>query len=162
MKIHTSLDYHAMNALLRASGAPISYRVLDQVGSRTHTYGYHVGLTGTGGRNNSGLYGAGDHNGATWDEWGAFFGALFEADPEARCGGTLTNPVYRDAGHFHYLTGQRFVKRPDYGTPGRRGGHLPADTHPRHQWELDRSTMGFNCRKCSATQSRHISGKDWS
>jgi hypothetical protein len=155
MKIHTSLDYPTMYGLLRDSGAPINFHSIEKVGSRTHDFGYHVHLTGTGSRSNSGSHGAADHNGATWDEWGAFFGALFDKDPEARCGGTVANPAYRNASHFHYLTGHRFQKRSDYGT------YLPADTHKRHQWDGGWMS-GFECKNCSAERPPFISGADWS
>lgn len=160
MKIHTSLNYHEMYALVRDSDAPINYHKLDTLGSRTHANGFDVRLTGTGGRNNTGMYGAGDYNGATWDEWGAFFGALFRKDPDARCGGTLVNPVYRNASHFHYLTANRFQLS--------RGMHLPADTHPRHRWEYDTPILtgpqALHCAKadCSAKRPPFIAGKDWS
>ena len=162
MKIHTELDYVQMLTLIRASGASeIEYQVLEPNGSRTHRFGYSVTLAGSGGRNNTGLYGAGNYNGATWDEWGAFFGALFEMDPEARCGGTLVDPVYRNASHFHYLTDDRFQS---YVTESEGVSFLPTDTHPRHQWE--HKGYGYNsprhCTKCSATQPPFISGKDWS
>lgn len=168
MKIHTTLSRPKMLDALRHSGAPIYFHKLEEVGSRTHRHGYHVTLEGSGGRNNTGLYGAGTYNGATWDEWGAFFGALFELDPEARCGGTVANPVYRNAGHFHYLTAERFIQRFE-GTGNTVGAtvqptHLPVDTHPRHRWERD--GWGPNaerkCAKCTATQPPFISGADWS
>lgn len=162
MKIHTKLTYGEMQSLPRLSGAPISFHQIEQVGSRTHANGFHVRLEGTGGRNNTGLYGAGDFDGATWDEWGAFFGALFDLDPEARAGGSVANPVYRDAGHYHYLTGERFVKND-------AGHYLPADAHPRHNWEYlgtwgDRDPSGYACKKddCSAERPPYIAGKDWS
>lgn len=159
MKIHTSLSAYQMRDLLQASGAPIGYHNLEGCGSRTHAHGYHVTLEGSGGRNNTGMYGSGDYNGATWDEWGAFFGALFEADPEARCGGTLVNPTYRNASHFHYLTGGRFENTEDTIM------HLPHDTHSRHQWKYDNANVYSNarhCAKCSARQPEFVAGKDWS
>lgn len=154
MKIHTSLDYSQMYGLLRDSGAPISFHKLEQNGSRTHAHGYEVTLEGSGGRNNTGLYGSGEYNGATWDEWGAFFGALYYHDSEARCGGTVTNPIYANFSHFHYLTADRFQKH--------AGMHVPTDTHPRHQWKWDAYYIERHCTKCSAAWPRYISGRDWS
>lgn len=161
MKIHTNLMPDQMLTVLRNAHAPIEYLIYEPVGSRTHAYGYHVRLSGSGQLANTGLTGAGYENAATWDEWGAWFGALFELDPEARCGGTVFNPVYRNASHFHYLTGERF-RYNDLA-----GGHLPTDTHPRHQWEYDgtwgdHGTSSHHCTKCSAVRSPFIAGCDWS
>lgn len=168
MRIHTSLHRDQLLTVLRNSGAAIDTEAFGVYGSRTHDSAWEVRLTGSGGRNNTGLYGAGDYNGATWDEWGAFFGALFELDPEARCGGTEANPVYRDARHYHYLTGDRFQARAESvdGLP-KRWNHLPADTHPRHRWEPDNPRDyrgGFHCAKaeCSAVRPPFIAGRDWS
>lgn len=147
MRIHTSLTYRQMWEVAKASGAPIDLEVLQEYGSRTHERAFEVGLSGSGGRPNSGKYGAGgDYQAATWDEWGAFLGALYDADINARCGGSVRRPVYRDAEHFHFKTGSRFRLRFDVA-----GGtnYLPIDTHPRHQWLYD-SPVGFKCRKCSA------------
>lgn len=162
MRIHTSLHPDQVYTVLRNSGAPIELHTFDVHRSRTHAYAWDVRLGGSGGRNNTGMYGAGDFNGATWDEWGAFFGALFELDSEARAGGTESNPIYRDARHYHYLTGDRFQADPKRGSV-----HLPADTHPRHRWEPDNPRDwrgGHHCSKaeCSAVRPPHIDGRDWS
>lgn len=157
MKIHTNLDYIAFHRLTRDSGAPITFHLIDQVGSRTHAYGYNVTLEGTGGRNNTGMYGAGDYDGATWDEWGAFFGALYAADENARCGGTVTNPVYANAAHYHYLTDERFREGPT--------GYLPEDAHARHNWKYEGDVhygSTQKCSKCSAVRPPFVSGRDWS
>lgn len=163
MRIHTTLDYLQMLELTRASGAPIGFERIEEHGSQTHARAFEVRLTGTGGRSNTGLYGSGDYSGATWDEWGAFFGALFEADPTARCGGTAKRPTYANADHYHFETGDRFrrrvevVSRHDSGAIERtRVTHLPADTHPRHGWVYQDGAMlgtgSYKCRRCSATR----------
>lgn len=143
MRIHTNLDFLQMLDVRTDSGAPIGYEDITEHGSRTHAWAFDVRLTGSGGRNNTGLYGAGDYDGATWDEWGAFFGALYAADPTARCGGSAKSPVYADATHFHFMTNERFELN-DAGT------HMPADTHPRHNWKDDGGT--WVCSKCDASR----------
>jgi len=164
MRIHTKLHMSEIYDVAARCGAPVSLRNLTEHGSRTHAFAFEVRLEGTGGRNNTGLYGAGDYDGATWDEWGAFFGALFDADPTARCGGTAKRPVYADAEHYHFLTGDRFHKR----DVQRRGtldewstSYLPADTHPRHRWVYDgawgdHGASSYHCGKdgCTATKPR--------
>jgi len=148
MRIHTNLTSEAMHVALRQSGAPISFHTLTEHGSRTHARAFDVRLEGTGGASNTGLYGAGDYSGATWDEWGAFFGALFELSPSTRAGGSAARPVYANADDYHFQTGDRF-----HFVAGR--GHLPADTHPRHRWVYlgtpgDRGVGDSECSKCSA------------
>lgn len=144
MKIHTNLtpeEFRSLNA-----GLTTNFHGLSEHGSRSRARAFEVRLGGNGGRNNTGLYGAGDYCGATWDEWGAFFAALYELDPEALCGGSVRRPIYADADDFHFQTGDRF-----------RNG-LPADTHPKHRWEYqgvwgDRGHAGHACKVkgCSAT-----------
>jgi hypothetical protein len=138
MRIHTELTEAQMSEARRNSGAPIYFHTLEEHGSRTHPRAFEVRLEGTGGRNNTGLYGAGDYDGATWDEWGAFLGAVYALDPAARCGGTERQPIYAHAQDYHWQTGDRF-----------RDG-LPADTHPRHRWVLEgtAATGRYHVRKC--------------
>lgn len=143
MRIHTKLDWSEMHDVARASGAPISFQTLEAFGSRTHARAFEVRLEGTGGRSNTGYYGAGDYDGATWDEWGAFFGALYDADPDARCGGSAKNPAYANADDYHFQTADRFHGRlvSESAEPSSRDylrkTYLPADTHPRHRWTFD-------------------------
>jgi hypothetical protein len=157
MRIHTNLTPSAMMDVIDATGAPIQYREAPTARrSASHDYAYDIRLTGTGGRNNTGRYGAGDYDGATWDEWGAFFGALFEADPGARAGGTAARPVYGNADHYHFLTGARFRRRFKAGHTT-LPTHLPQNTHPRHRWvyQGDTATGSYRvheCAKCGAVQ----------
>lgn len=168
MRIHTSLDYLDMRKLTEQSGAPISFHVLTEHGSRTHAHAWEVRLEGSGGRSNTGQYGAGDFDGATWDEWGAFFGALYDADPDARCGGTSKRPVYARADHYHYVTGHRFHKRVHVAERHESGSvkltrvtYLPPDTHPRHNWGHDSGRL--YCRKdgCSADRPGYMLEEQW-
>lgn len=140
MRIHTRLTREQMNHVLQDSGAPIGYQSITEHGSRTHERAFNVLLTGSGGYNNTGLYGAGDYKGAIWDEWGAFLGALFAMDPYARVGGEK-HPVYDGRTDFHYVTAGRFVQF--------KGGHVPPDSHKRHRWQRERNG-GRWCKSCSA------------
>lgn len=153
MKIHTSLTRDEMYALTR--GLPVSYHDITEHKSRTAGRAFNVRLTGTGGRNNTGLYGAGDYDGATWDEWGAYFGRLYLADSDAVCGGTAARPVYANAGHFHWQTGGRFSS-----------GELPEDTHPRHRWNISGDSLTgsytvHQCGKCTALTRSLRWGTTW-
>lgn len=166
MRIHTSLTWREMHDALTAAGAPISFHVLTEHASRTHTHAWEVRLEGSGGRNNTGLYGTGDYEGATWDEWGAFFGALYDLDPDARCGGTSKRPVYARADHYHYVTGHRFHKRVHVAERHESGSvkltrttYLPPDTHPRHGWIYDSGRP--HCRKCSADRPGWAAEEQW-
>lgn len=71
-------------------------------------------------------------------------GGIFRADPGARMGGSARRPIYANAEDYAWQTGHRFDE------PG-----VPADTHPRHQWQHDGSSatgtyIVRTCRKCSA------------
>jgi hypothetical protein len=155
MRIHTDLTFDEVRNARSAAGAPIAFQTITEHASRTHARSFEIRLTGSGGRTNSGRYGAGDFDGATWDEWGAFLGALYAADETARCGGTSKRPTYADAAHFHFETGDRFEARPTHphGLDGVRLVHLPADTHPRHSWSY--ADAGWTCTHkagCTATR----------
>ena len=152
MRIHTNLNTQQMYEVIKASGAPIYPEILERHGSRTHDQAFEVALSGTGGHPNSGGYGASsEYQAATWDEWGAFLGALYAADANARCGGSVKYPIYRNAEHFHFSTGNRFQIEMKLSPEGQIWNHLPANTHPRHRWEY-RSQAGFACTKCTATR----------
>src|SRR5213596_2251151 len=116
MRIHTSLTREQMTQVLRDSGAKITFHAITEHKSQTHPRAFNLTLEGTGGRNNTGLYGAGDYCGATWDEWGAFLGALFALDWDARVG-SVKNPTYANGADFHDITTRRFVRF--------KGAHVP-------------------------------------
>lgn len=145
MRIHTNTLTHD-NLETAARTARVTLRTASGHGSRSRDHAFNVRLEGSGGRNNTGLYGAGDYSGATWDEWGAFLAALYAVDPDATIPG-----VYESAAHFHWATGDRFR------TPG-----LPANTHKRHRWEREETavTGTYNtqrCAKCGALSRRATS-----
>lgn len=144
MRIHTNLTYRQMVEIVQVSDAPIYTEVLRQHGSRTHERAFEVMLSGS---STTRSQNGGEFFTATWDEWGAFLGALYDADPKARCGGSAERPVYRDADHYRFATGGRFQVRWD---TAERSHYVPLDTHPRHHWQY--APAGFWCSKCSATR----------
>lgn len=152
MRIHTNLTRQNIRDALVTSGAPIHFEKLEEHGSRSRERAFDVRLGGTGGRNNTGLYGAGDYDGATWDQWGAFLGAVFTLDPNA-----YMPTAYRTADHFYAVTGDRFKAR----TVDGRTTHYPADTHKRHSWKpIDGNWRnGMACAfkgGCTATNSARV------
>jgi hypothetical protein len=148
MKVHTHLSREAMQLAIRHLPNGVFFHTLEQHGSKTHPRSFRFLLYGNGGLNNTGRYGAGDYSGATWDEWGAVIGAIFQMDANARFGGTEARPEYIDKEHFDFVTGNRFTT-----------GEIPSDTHPRHRWVQDDngytgsdrwSKAPWHCSKCSA------------
>lgn len=124
MKIHTSLDYMAVQRIgVTDERLRDVITSIEESGSHTHPHAYQVTLRGgyptssvTGAkrrRANSGQYGAaGDpahpEYAATYDEWGYWFAALYELDPAARCGGTILRPEYADRADFHNRTNNAY------------------------------------------------------
>lgn len=124
MRIHTELDRETF-AKLAPSGT--YFAVLTEHGSRKRPRAYEVRLSGNG-RTVSGRE---TIKGATWDEWGDMFGALYRLDSDAICGTAYTN-----ADDFHHQTMWRFD-----GTPYQRC--------PRHTWEWN-GGQSYTCTKCGA------------
>lgn len=122
MRLHTdtvtATDVHRATLTLPGVFAEVTTH-----GSRIRDHALEVKLTGNGRRANSGAYGAGYENGATWDEWGAVMAALYELDPSALWG-SGKYPTYRDAEHFHWVTGDRF----------REG--MPTNPHKLHRFGI--------------------------
>ena len=134
MRIHVSrnVSADAIHDAIRAAGAHAE--VLSEHGSRKRDHAFEVKLTGNSNRRpNGGTYGARDAYAATWDQWGVFINAVFDADPDA----TMT--YYTDAADFHYRTGARFAEG------------WPADAHGDHTFRYIVG-RGISCTKCSATQ----------
>lgn len=114
MRIHTDLTSFEFGRLI--FGQPkleaVYYASWDEHGSHTHKRSFDLHLAALPGtlpnghkrrKTNSGQYGA-YLNAATYDEWGYWFAALYEADPTARCGGSVKDPVYADREDFHAKT----------------------------------------------------------
>lgn len=144
MRIHTSATRADLDAAARAAGVALAG--LTEHGSRTHARAFEVRLSGSG--NYGGQYGTLDHKNATWDEWGIFLAAVYEADADARCGGSAARPIYANADDYHWQTGERFLTL----TPG--------EQHKRHRWEyvgqLATGAWLHRCKgdACGATMRR--------
>lgn len=140
MRLHTVLTEEQMREARRHTQAPISFAHLTRHGSNKRDHAFAVALNGSGGRNNTGRYGAGDRNGATWDEWGAYLGAVYLLDPDMTCD---AYPLLAD---FDEYTRGRFSE-----------GVIPEDTHPRHQWRYQQASGIWTCAYkagCSAEMGR--------
>lgn len=130
----TSRDIYAATA---AAGMHGVYADVSEHGSRTHERAFEVTLSGNGTARNSGRYGADSREqAATWDEWGMFFAALYEVDPDA-VWGSVKHPTYKDSEHFHDVTGDRFRTL------------RWKDQHKRHIWDITVPRVQ-QCRKCTA------------
>jgi hypothetical protein len=132
MRIHTNLHRDSFQTAARTAG--VDFERLTEHGSRSAARAFDVILTGhgvTGGQwGNSGTNGAAPYKTATWDEWGIFLNAIFQADPGAR------TRDYDSAEDFHTVTGGRFETL------------TPAEQHLRHRWTPD-GNYGADC-KCGA------------
>lgn len=159
-------EYRARTARARTSITPIHALEANEHRSQTHPRAFEIKLSGDSTRGpNSGQYGMdGYGKAATWDQWGLFLSALFEADPEMRVGGAA-HPIYADAEHFHWITANRYrgtvddngIPRVDAPTgmffhPG-NGGY-----HRQHKWEYQGTTVGARAHvsrcACGATLRR--------
>lgn len=142
MRIHS--DILTYFDIFRASrDLPGVYADFSSHGSRSRAAAFEVSLEGNGSWKNSGRYGAAtwDMRAATWDEWGAFLGYLFNLDPDMLCGSSPKYAAYDGIPDYRFKTGSRF----DSGT-------LPADTHKRHSWKYDTGGRLY-CTKCTAEQN---------
>jgi hypothetical protein len=139
MKIHTdalsSLDLYRATDAAGMHGVHIDG--LTRHGSWSRDHAYNVTLRGNSTRRpNPGAGGRSyyDDNeyAATWDEWGMFIEALFQADPNAIIGQYRSHALFRAAtrNRFDWLTAR--------------------DACPDHRWEYQ---IGFQtCKRCNAEQ----------
>jgi hypothetical protein len=156
MRIHTSSDVTmatVQNAALRAGVRVLS---ATEHASRKGGHAFNVALSGSNARRTRN----GEAHGATWDEWGMFLAAIFDADPAASAGGT-----YPDAEAFHWATGGRFRELLPAGQCAGRGW-APGKLTSGHLWEWtgDVITGAYyvtTCKRCGAVH-RHLSpGYGW-
>jgi len=90
----------------------VGFKRLTQHRSRTHATSFEVQLEAAvhdRGRRlgNSGSYGAGSDYAATYDEWGWLLAALYTID-RYMVVGSVNQPVYENANHFHDATGMTY------------------------------------------------------
>lgn len=101
-------------------------------GSRARVRAFDITLQGESRRHQNG----GSGKAATWDQWGVFIAALFDADD------TVTIPrAYVDRYQFDARTNWRFEDG------------WPEDAHGDHRFEYAGIPMTQGCNKCSATYS---------
>lgn len=118
MRLHTNiLGYSDVyNQLTRSKHAGqvdsfVSFEILEQRGSRTHSHAFEVQLSWDGDKikgdgrrfKNTGKSGADSVYAASYDEWGWFIARLFEMDPTAKFG------HYSGADNFHGHTKFAYV-----------------------------------------------------
>lgn len=120
MRIHTDLDssdiYAALSDAKEAGHVPATVHIeLEEHGSRARESAFDVRLysdtktPGDGRRKaNTGYRGASDEWAATWDEWGFFFAALYDADEQAIVGSSPSRATYTDRAQFHEVTRYRY------------------------------------------------------
>jgi len=138
MRIHTNKPNEVRQAIYDATRKlPGVYATTASHGSRSHAGAIELSMEGNGYAKNTGQYGAGYEIGATWDEWGVVFAAIFDADPDA-VAGSVKRPVYAGGDDYRRKTQYRFD-----------ADGLPEDTHRRHAWELAGPLVQY-CKKCSA------------
>jgi hypothetical protein len=117
MWIHTDALDDDLFAALPEGVALMGYvGFLEEAGSRTHARKVRVHLgsdseTTPDGKtrkwSNSGKRGAGGYRAATYDEWGWFLAALFEADPTAKTDGN----AYDGIDDFHAKTEGKYKRK---------------------------------------------------
>jgi hypothetical protein len=103
MKIHTDhvhisdmRDFIAADERLKN----VALHLMEISGSRSHGNAFVIRLTGS---NKSAPQNMPGCKAATWDEWGWFLAAIFDAEPTAKCG------HYKDREHFNEQTNNRFA-----------------------------------------------------
>ena len=148
MRIHTgSLERHDLEVAARIAGVSLVRDTLH--GSNSHAHAYEVILSGSGSRLSQ--YRDQDVPAATWDEWGIFLAELYQRDPQALVGGAAW-PVYADARHFAWATGDRF------------NDLAPEGQHRNHRWyHVGESAGGVTVNecKCGAIQRQLAYRRTW-
>jgi hypothetical protein len=125
MRIHTNLTENEVKSAISAAGA---YSTKFSVhGSRKAKFGYDVILGG----NSNHRQNQGNDYAATWDQWGVFLGAIFNADPDATCW------AYKSGEDFNFQTNNRFADG------------WPNDSHGDHKWVVG-APFVQHCNKCTA------------
>lgn len=146
MKIRTNADEQTIRNAAKL--ARVRFDRFKVTGSRTHARTFDVTLFGessrlpNGGRSGGYVYGQDNDHAATWDQWGVFLNAIFDADPTSRM------TYYRDAADYHWQTAARFAEG------------WPVDAHGDHRWEASghpyRTEAGTvytqSCKRCSASK----------
>lgn len=135
MRIHTFMTEAELADALGRARREAGVYTLKQKGyaSRSHRLAFEILLSGDSPYStNSGRYGASNEGqAAAWDQWGIFLAVMFEADPMIKVTG-----AYRNAAHFHHVTGGRF-SRDHVGTEVVRSQESAAYRRTAHRWQYD-------------------------
>ena len=109
MRIHSNvLTYQDVYDAARHAKAHLD--TASQHGSRSRSHAFEVKLRGLS-RRRPNFYNGDGQYAATWDQWGVFFGLLFEADPDMLIDGK------EDLDAFGYRTGWRFDNPTEFEHP---------------------------------------------
>lgn len=182
MRIHT--DRLTTSDIYKAAHhARVDVVELTEHKSQSRDHSFNVKLEGESRRRpNGGASGKGYASGyaATWDQWGVFFGILFDIDPAAICG-TAKRPIYDGRDDYTRKTNDRFTAPViDFGlssnanvvngrayhdasvTVHRFGGaYWPEDAHGDHTFRFEGirfdGAIVHRCTKCSAALIRTTS-----
>lgn len=145
MRIHTNASETIVRRAAIKAGVELRMTVHK---SRTHDHGFEVSLRGASRRRPNFYNGDGSYA-ATWDQWGVFLAAIFDADVLTRCG-SGKRPTYADAEDFHRKTFGRFITDarvyPDAGLVLT----TPTDMHGDHTFKFAGVPYVQKCTKCSA------------
>ena len=133
MRIHSNVLTYA-DVIDAARQAKANPDTASQHGSRSRSHAFEVKLRGLS-RRRPNFYNGDGQYAATWDQWGVFFGLLFEVDPDMLIDGK------EDLDAFGYRTDWRFDYPAEFEHP------LDHDHHFRY--------AGTPCAqecKCGAVQ----------
>lgn len=143
MKIHTDLTAADMETALDRSRIEGASLLMQEKRSRSKARRFDIYFDAEPmkGRRLSQHYDDGRQvTGVTYDEWGLFIEQVFLMDEGAKVG------PYENRDRFRDITDYRFDNL------------RWEDQHPRHKFELNTATMGFECTGCDAIKYRNSSG----
>jgi hypothetical protein len=148
MRLHTDhLSPRDLYTAAWAAGAEVEE--ITTHGSRSRDHGLSVHLSGDAPYRPN-RHHDGDVHAATWDQWGVFFGILFERDPRMIAGGPKG---YVGAEDYRWQTGDRFLTADDESATGYT--HRVPAMHRVHRWEFGGESITgayaiHGCRGCPA------------
>lgn len=114
MRIHTNLEESDIQDAAKVAG--VTFDKLERKGSQSRSHAFEIKLLGDSPY--APMKGEAGERAASWDQWGIFLNAVFEADETAACA------YYPTGDHFHFVTDGRFVSL-KYGSDA---------YHRRHKW----------------------------
>lgn len=181
MRIHTD-HLNTADIYRAARHARVDVVDLTKHKSQSRDHSFNVKLEGESRRRpNGGSSGRGYTSGyaATWDQWGVFFGILFDIDPGMICG-TAKRPIYADREDYLRKTNHRFEGRtlgigvstnanvvnvrayhdPSVTVHKLGADYWPEDAHGDHTFRFEGirfdGAIVHRCTKCSAAWFRFI------